>query len=149
LKQDDYYFSKRIAQCDNSNSEQATRLNHKKSARRTHYFHTLSKHIVQRCVDEEVGTIVVGDLFGIREGEEISESKDWGAHGNLDLHSWAFDRFTDLLEYKAEMEGITVEPVSSGTPRSRVRAVVGNERRTVLNADCMSAMSAVQWRTQT
>jgi len=38
LKQDDYYFSKRIAQCDNSNSEQATRLNHKKSARRTHYF---------------------------------------------------------------------------------------------------------------
>jgi len=62
LKQDDYYFSKRIAQCDNSNSEQATRLNHKKSARRTHYFHTLSKHIVQRCVDEEVGTIVVGDL---------------------------------------------------------------------------------------
>jgi hypothetical protein len=33
--------------------------------------------------------------------------------------------------------------------RSRVRAVVGNERRTVLNADCMSAMSAVQWRTQT
>jgi len=40
LKQDDYYFSKRIAQCDNSNSEQATRLNHKKSARRTHYFHT-------------------------------------------------------------------------------------------------------------
>jgi len=112
LKQDDYYFSKRLAQCDDSDSEQATRLNLKKSARRTHYFHTLSKHIVQRCVDEDVGTIAVGDLSGIREDEENGESKNWGKHGNLDLHSWAFDRFTDLLEYKTEMEGITVEQVS-------------------------------------
>ncbi|OYR70784.1 RNA-guided endonuclease InsQ/TnpB family protein [Halorubrum ezzemoulense] len=112
LKQDDYYFSKRITRCDDSHSAQATRLNQKKSARRTHYFHTLSKHIVQRCVDEEIGTIVVGDLSGVREDEENGESKDWEKHGNLDLHSWAFDRFTDLLEYKAEMEGITVEQVS-------------------------------------
>lgn len=112
LKQDDYYFSKRLACCDDSDSEQATRLNQKKSDRRTHYFHTLSKHIVERCVDEGVGTIVVGDLSGIREDEENNESKDWGKHGNLDLHSWVFDRFTSMLEYKAEIEGITVEQVS-------------------------------------
>ncbi|WP_178917828.1 RNA-guided endonuclease TnpB family protein [Natronomonas gomsonensis] len=112
LKQDDYYFSKRLAQCDDSDSEQAMRLNQKKAARRTHYFHTLSKHIVQRCVGEGVGTIVVGDLSGIREDKENGESKNWGKHGNLDLHSWAFDRFTDILEYKAEIEGISVEEVS-------------------------------------
>jgi len=112
LKQADYYFSKHIAQCDDLVSEQATRLNQKKSARRTHYFHTLSKHIVQRCVEEGVGTIVVGDLSGIHEDKENRESKNWRKHGNLDLHSWAFDRFTDLLEYKAEIEGITVEQVS-------------------------------------
>ena len=111
LKQDDYYFSKHIAQCDDSTSQQATRLHHKKSARRTHYFHTLSQHIVARCVEEEVGTIVVGDLSGIRE-DESGEVRDWGTHGNLDLHSWAFDRFTTLLTYKAEMEGISVETVS-------------------------------------
>ena len=40
LKQDDYYFSKRIGQCDDSDSEQSNRLNQKKSARRTHYFRT-------------------------------------------------------------------------------------------------------------
>ncbi|ELZ82967.1 IS1341-type transposase (TCE32) [Haloferax elongans ATCC BAA-1513] len=112
LKQDDYYFSKRIARCDDSDSEQANRLNQKKSARRTHYFHTLSKHIVERCVGEGVGTIVVGNLSGIREDEENDESENWGKHGNLDLHSWAFDRFTSMLEYKAEMEGIVVERVS-------------------------------------
>jgi len=112
LKPDDYYFSKRLARCDDSTSEQATRLNQKKSARRTHYLHTLSKHIVQRCVEEGFGTIVVGDLSDIREDDEAEESKSWGKHGNLDLHSWAFDRFTKLLTYKAEMEGITVEQVS-------------------------------------
>ena len=112
LKQDDYYFSKEIARCDDSLSEQANRLNHKKSARRTHYFHTLSKHIVERCVEDGVGTIAVGDLSGIREDDQTDKSKNWGKHGNLDLHSWAFDRFTDLLEYKAEMEGIEVQKVS-------------------------------------
>jgi len=50
LKQDDYYFSKRIARCDDSNSEQATRLNHKKSERRTHYFHiALETHRRAMC----------------------------------------------------------------------------------------------------
>ncbi|WP_193309869.1 RNA-guided endonuclease TnpB family protein [Halorubrum halophilum] len=112
LKQDDYYFSKQIARCDGSNSDQATRLVQKRSARRTHYLHTLSKHIVQRCVEGGVEKIMVGDLSGIREDEETGRSKNWGRHGNLDLHSWAFDRFTKMLTYKAEMKGITVEEVS-------------------------------------
>jgi len=112
LKEDDYYFSKQIARCNDTQSEQATRVNHKKSTRRTHYFHTLSKHIVERCVAEDVGTIVVGDLSRIREDDDTNDSKDCGKHGNLDLHSWAFDRFTDLLTYKAEMEGIEMKEVS-------------------------------------
>ncbi|NLV11380.1 IS200/IS605 family element transposase accessory protein TnpB [Halomicrobium mukohataei] len=153
LKQDDYYFSKRLAQCDDSDSEQATRLNQKNSARRTHYFHTLSKHIVQRCVDEGVGTIVVGDLSGIREDEETDESKNWGNHGNLDLHSWAFDRFTSMLAYKAEMDGITVKQVSErdtskscsccGRKRKANRVDRGlyvcDECETVANADVNGA----------
>jgi putative transposase len=111
LKQDDYYFSKHIARCDDSSSEEAVRLNAKKSNRRTHYFHTLSKHIVRRCSDRDVGVIVIGDLSGIREDED-GDTKDWGKHGNLDLHSWAFDRFTEMLEYKAQEVGISVERVS-------------------------------------
>ena len=153
LKQDDYYFSKRIARCDDSDSEQTTRLNQKKSARRMHYFHTLSKHIVERCVDEGVGMIVVDDLSGIRDDEENGESKDWGTHGNLDLHSWAFDRFTSMLAYKAEMDGITVEQVSEretskscsccGRKRDANRVERGlyvcDECETVANADVNGA----------
>ncbi|MFP8953357.1 RNA-guided endonuclease InsQ/TnpB family protein [Natrialbaceae archaeon A-arb3/5] len=148
LKQDDYYFSKRIARCDDADSKQANRLHQTKSARRTHYFHTLSKHIVERCVEASVGTIVVGNLSGIREDAENGDSKDWGTHGNLDLHSWAFDRFTDLLEYKAEMEGVTVEHVSErDTSKScsccgRERNANRVERGLYVCDDCGAVMNA-------
>jgi putative transposase len=67
---------------------------------------------VEECVERGVGTLVVGDLGGIREDAENGEPRNWGDHGNLDLHGWAFDRFTTLLDYKAEAEGIDVELVS-------------------------------------
>jgi len=51
-------------------------------------------------------------IGGIREDDENGASRNWGDHGNLDLHGWAFDRFTTLLDYKAEAEGVDVELVS-------------------------------------
>jgi putative transposase len=46
-------------------------------------------------------------LEGIRD-DENGNPRNWGKHGNLDLHGWAFDRFITLLDYKAEAEGIDV-----------------------------------------
>jgi putative transposase len=112
LKEDEYYFAKERAKCDDSVSREAQRLDRKRTERRTHFLHTLSKEIVQQCVARNVGTIVVGDLSGIRTDDENGEPRDWGKHGNLDLHGWAFDRFTTMLTYKAEAEGIDVNSVS-------------------------------------
>ena len=98
LKEDEYWFQKERANCDSSVSREARRLDRKRTARRTHFLHTLSKEIVQRCVEHGVGTVVVGDLGGIREDDESGEARNWGDHGNLDLHGWVFDRFTTMLE---------------------------------------------------
>ncbi len=111
LKQDGYYFPKEIAKCDDSGGDRATRLHHTWSERRTHFFHSLAKHIVERCVEQEVGQINVGDLEGVRD-DKNGDAKNWGRHGNLDLHGWAFNRFTSILEYKAKVEGIEVFEVS-------------------------------------
>jgi len=111
LKQDGYYFPKEIAKCDDSGGKEATHLHAKWSERRTHFFHSLAKHIVERCIERGVGRINIGKLSGVRE-DENDESKNWGRHGNLDLHGWAFDRFTSILEYKAKVEGIGVVEVS-------------------------------------
>ncbi|WP_256686084.1 RNA-guided endonuclease InsQ/TnpB family protein [Halococcus qingdaonensis] len=108
LKEDDYYFAKKRAECDSSTSREARRLDRKRTDRRTHFLHTLSKTIVEECADRSVGTIVVGDLAGIRKDDETGNPTNWGTHGNLDLHGWAFDRFETMLEYKGEAVGIDV-----------------------------------------
>ncbi len=110
LKEDDYYLGKKRAETDDSFSREARRLDQKRTDRRTHFFHALSKEIVAKCAERGVGTVFVGDLGGIRDGDD--GPKNWGRHGNLDLHGWAFDRFTKMLTYKAEMQGIAVETVS-------------------------------------
>ena len=125
LKQDGYYFPKEIAKCDDSSGERATRLHDKWSERRTHFFHSLAKHIVERCVEKEVGRINLGDLEGVRENED-GNAKNWGRHGNLDLHGWAFNRFTRILEYKAKAEGIKVVEVSE-RDTSKTCCVCGRE----------------------
>ena len=125
LKQDGYYFPKEIAKCDDSGGDRATRLHHKWSERRNHFFHSLAKHIVQRCVEKGVCRINVGDLEGVREDED-NESKNWGKHGNLDLHGWAFDRFTSILEYKAKVKGVEVVEVSE-RDTSKTCSVCGRE----------------------
>ncbi len=125
LKQDGYYFPTEIANCDDSGGERATRLHAKCSERRTHFFHSLAKHIVDRCLENDVGRITVGDLEGVRE-DDNSDSKNWGRHGNLDLHGWAFDRFSKILEYKAKVEGIEVVEVSE-QDTSKTCCVCGRE----------------------
>jgi putative transposase len=152
LKEDEYWFHKKRAECDDPASNEAERLDRKRAARRSHVLHALSKDVVERCADRGVGTIVVGDLTNIRE------SSDWGDSGNLALHGWAFDRFTTMLDYKAEEHGIDVEQVDErGTSRtcSACGAEDGSQRverglyvcdscGLVANADCNGAENVRQ-----
>ncbi len=126
LKQDGYSFPKEIAKCDDSGGQEATRLHAKWSERRTHFFHSLAKHIVERCIEKGVCHINIGELAGVREEDDNNESKNWGRHGNLNLHGWAFDRFSNILEYKATVEGIEVVEVSE-RDTSKTCCVCGRE----------------------
>ncbi len=148
LKQDGYYFPTEIANCDDSSGEEATRLHAKWSGRRTHFFHSLTTHIVQRCVEKDVGRINIGDLEGVRENED-GESKNWGKHGSLDLHGWAFDRFSSILEYKAKLEGIEVVELSE-RDTSKTCCVCGSEEEiSVLSVVCPSVRGVMRRSTLT
>ncbi len=81
LKEDEYYFSKKIAECDDPSSAKANRLHHKRSKRREHFLHALSKHIVDECRRRCVGTIAVGNLGGIRENKDRTQAKNSGSEG--------------------------------------------------------------------
>lgn len=113
LKQDKHYFTRDEYDTEGKNgpSRRALRARQKLSRRKDHFLHSLASHFVEQFIKHEVGRVAIGKLTGIRE-DENSESQNWGRSGNKKLHGWEFDRFTTLLEYKAEEHGILVDRVS-------------------------------------
>jgi putative transposase len=163
LKEDKHYFTQEqyATEGENGPSKRARRAIWKLSRRKEHFLHTLSKHIVDRCVEQDVGRIAVGDLSGIHE-DESGRARDWGQSGNKRLHRWAFDRFTRQLEYKAEERGILVDRVDE-TNTSKTCSVCGACRdsnrverglyvcsscETTMNADVNGAVNIRQKLTQ-
>ena len=57
--------------------------------------------IINECVERGVGTLVVGWPEDVR-------SDDLGRTANKWLHTWAFDRLYQYLNYKGEAHGIEV-----------------------------------------
>ena len=64
--------------------------------------HKHTSKFLKYCKDKGIGTIVIGDLTGIRE------NIDYGKHANQKLHQWAFGKITSLITYKAKVLGIKV-----------------------------------------
>lgn len=101
LKEDERYFERKIRSCQSKWSNQALRLRRKRSLRRKHYLHSITRDIVDSCIEQSVGTISIGQ---IQSDDDESEFNTFSM--NL------FDRFTDLLTYKAKEKGIKVVQVS-------------------------------------
>ncbi|TYL37286.1 transposase [Natronococcus pandeyae] len=128
LKQDNYYFSKEIAKCDDSSGNEATRLHRKKSERSNQYIHAWAKHVADQCEAHDVGDVYIGNPKGIREDEETGKARNWGSHGNLDLHAWPYAGAADVLEYKLKVRGITLHRESERNT-SKTCASCGRERK--------------------
>jgi len=67
--------------------------------------HKQSTRLVKTLHERRVGTVVVGDLTGIRE------RIDYGEKANQRLHQWAYGKFLRMIEYKARLHGMTVKRV--------------------------------------
>ncbi len=146
----DRYFHKEKAKCPSSKSKKCRELNRKWSRQRNHYLHVLTKCLVDLAIAQNVSTIVVGELKGIRT------DKDWGAKGNQKLHAWPFEKIVKLLTYKAALRGIRVVKVSERN--SSTTCIVCGERAKdarikrglfvhcdkVFNADILGAYNILQ-----
>jgi len=114
LREDKHYFQRKEYRTEGPHgpSQTAQWARQKLSRRKEHFLHALSKDIVERCVEHNIGTLVVGDPSGV-------DDSDWGRHGNKRLDNWAYKRLMNLLDYKAREQGIEVEmPDERGTSSS-------------------------------
>jgi len=127
----EYYFAKEIAKCKPSGwqpgcrkkaaSKRERRLHRKRTQRRRQCLHAITRHIVDTCIEKRVGTIVLGDLRGVREQAD-GTPRNIGRAGNLKLHAWPFDTFAQMLRYKAKLAGVTVVQVSERNTSRRCSA---------------------------
>ena len=68
--------------------------------------HKHTRSLVDWCEARNIGTVVVGDLTGIRSNIA------YGRRANQKLHQWPFGKLTMMIGYKCKSAGISVEVVS-------------------------------------
>jgi putative transposase len=131
------------------------KLNIIKKRKIEYILHTSTKRIVDYCVDNEINTVIIGDIKGIRENNDI------GKINNQKLHSLPFEQFYDKLSYKLRLKGISLiyqkESYSSGcSPTSadvskeyynkskRIKRGLYKENNIIYNSDSVGAYNIMR-----
>jgi IS605 OrfB family transposase len=108
VKSTNQYYNKRQAELQKSLRRTGTtrrleRLTIRRNRRIDLYMHTVSKRIIDRLVEEGIGTLVIGKNNGWKQEVEM------GKRNNQNFVQIPHARFISMLTYKAELVGITVK----------------------------------------
>ena len=121
LKSINQFYNKQISHyreiCKRMNgkdySERMNRLTEKRNAKMDDYLHKASRKIINYCIDNKINTIVIG------KNKEWKQEADIGKRANQSFVQIPFARFIEMIQYKAEEQGIAVtlteESYTSGT----------------------------------
>ena len=107
VKSTNQYYNKRKAELQKRLRRKGTtkrleRLTSKRNRRIDLYMHTASKRIIDRLLEEGIGTLVIGKNDGWKQGV------DMGKRNNQNFVQIPHARFIAMLIYKAELVGINV-----------------------------------------
>lgn len=64
------------------------------------YLHKISRYVAEYCKNNEINTVVIGDITGIRKGKNL------GSCTNQKLHGLPYAHIYEMLEYKLAQYGI-------------------------------------------
>ena len=112
-----YYFDKKIAKlqsqlpvlCNNNkrqHSQKIAKLYQKKHSQIKRILHSYANHIRDYCKKKDICTVIIGDLTNLKKG------KNFGKKTNLQIHSWRYRQFTEMLQYKLAEVGISLCKIS-------------------------------------
>ena len=94
----------RLNKCKNVHSSRTLdQLTTKRNRRVMHYLHTASRRIIDLCVAEGIGTLVIG------KNRFWKQSTNLGRRNNQQFVQIPHARFIEMLRYKGELVGIWVE----------------------------------------
>lgn len=164
-----HYFNKKIAYYQSisdaqqsaqgikypKKSKRVLNLYHRKQKQLNHYFHCVTKMVVDHCVEHNISKVIIGDIKGIRK------NKNLGRVTNQKFHSLPYERIYKLLAYKLGRHGIELikqkEAYSSqvspfapevskkyATPQKRRKRGLYIDNRTLFNADSVGAFNIMR-----
>ena len=81
-------------------SKHVRKLYQKKNNCIKDYLHKMTRYITDYCAKNKIHTVVIGDIKGIRKGNDL------GSRINQKLHSLPYEHIYMQLEYKLKMKGI-------------------------------------------
>ena len=136
-------------------SKHLQRLYKKKKNAVNDYLHKATRYIVRYCEEQDIHTVVAGDITNIRKG------KDLGHVTNQKLHALPYAKIYQMLGYKLAMSGITFvkqdeaytsqtsplrEKVSkeNATKSKRVTRGLYEDSGHTWNADCVGAFNILR-----
>ena len=163
------YFNKEIARVQSQwsslqsgkgvkypkSSKHIQRLHKKKNNSINDYLHKVTRYIISYCVENQINTVVIGDITNIRKDNNL------GNVTNQKLHSLPFAKIYMMLQYKLEMKGITLvkqneaytsqtSPLSKNVSKESARKVnrikrgLYNDGDNAWNADCVGAFNILR-----
>ena len=91
---------KYLSICNYYNKEKKKKKKKKNSI--NDYLHKVTRYIVSYCVENQINTVVIGDITNIRKDNDL------GNVTNQKLHSLPFAKIYMMLQYKLKMKGITL-----------------------------------------
>lgn len=108
-------------------SKHVSRLYERKNNALKDYLHKLTREIVNYCIDNEIHTVVIGDLTGIRKNADIHNDKV-----SQELHALPYKKIRDMLAYKLAMAGIrlVLQKESYSSQTSPLQPVVNKKHTT-------------------
>jgi putative transposase len=78
-------------------------VTHKERKQVDDLLHIATSHFISECLKKGVKEIAIGDLNGIREKMDYSDSV------NQRLHNWPYRKIINMIKYKGEWAGIEVK----------------------------------------
>ena len=163
------YFNKEIARVQSQwsllqsgkgikypkSSNHIQKLHKKKNNSINDYLHKVTRYIVSYCVENQINTVVIGDITNIRKDNDL------GNVTNQKLHSLPFAKIYMVLQYKLKMKGITLvkqseaytsqtSPLSrdvskeSAQKSNRIKRGLYKDGDKIWNADCVGAYNILR-----
>ena len=163
-----YYYNKKIAyyqsleakynNIDNNDfiiTKRIKKLNLIKKRKIDYILHASTKRILDYCINNQINTVIIGNIKGIRENNNI------GKNNNQKLHSLPFNQLYNKLSYKLRLNGINLiyqkESYSSGcAPTSvdvskeyynkskRVKRGLYKDKNIIYNSDSVGAYNIMR-----